>query len=270
MTRKRRTTHACLGRVPTLQSASGGAQTLCCVSRRMCRGDCVAAECGQCVCCSRADGVPAAVARSGVMRSALVTGQWVTSVRGVQEAAINAALGEAQSIMRRSEATATGVKLIAQAITTAGGRDAVSMHLAQQYVDAFGNIARTGNTMIVPADAGNVASMVATAAGVFRGTSGATGGGVAAGGNGDGGDGGEKAEAEKGAEVKAPLGGKMFDDKLAGLATGMGAGEAGVLRHDVAEAGGGAAVDEAFLRTWVQGQGAAPHHGPHGGFSLSK
>lgn len=185
-----------------------------------------------------------------------------------QEAAINAALGEAQSIMRRSEATATGVKLVAQAITADGGRDAVSMHLAQQYVDAFGKIAKTGNTMIIPADASNVASMVATATGVFRGTGGS---GVATGGNsgsGDGGGGGEKAEAEPEAPRKTVLPGKLFDDKLVGLAAGQGAGEGAAARQDAS-----AAADE-FLRTWVQhggpGGGSSHAHGPHGGFSLSK
>jgi hypothetical protein len=94
----------------------------------------------------------------------------------VQEAAINRAIGESQSIQRRAEATAKGVKMIADAITCSGGGEAVSMHLAQQYVDAFGKIAKEGNTMIVPADASNVASMIATAAAVFKGNVG-TGGG---------------------------------------------------------------------------------------------
>lgn len=101
----------------------------------------------------------------------------------VQEAAINRAIGESQSIQRRAEATANGVKMIAGAITGPGGREAVSMHVAQQYVDAFAKIAKEGNTMIVPADASNVASMIATATGVFKGTGGmGKGGSVASGG----------------------------------------------------------------------------------------
>lgn len=95
----------------------------------------------------------------------------------VQEAAINCAIGEAQSIQRRAEATATGVKMISGAITGPGGQEAVSMHLAQQYVVAFGKIAKEGNTMIVPADASNVASMIATATSVFKGSGGIIGGG---------------------------------------------------------------------------------------------
>lgn len=100
----------------------------------------------------------------------------------MQEAAINRAIGEAESIQKRAEATAIGVKNISGAITGSGGREAVSMHIAQQYVDAFGKIAKEGNTMIVPADASNVASMIATATGVLKANGGVTvGGGSTAG-----------------------------------------------------------------------------------------
>ena len=86
----------------------------------------------------------------------------------MQEAAINNAIGEAQTIQRRSEATAQGIRAIAEAITDRGGSDAVSMTVAQQYVEAFGNIAQKGNTIVVPADAGNVASMVSQATAIFQ------------------------------------------------------------------------------------------------------
>jgi C-terminal region of band_7 len=119
----------------------------------------------------------------------------------LQEAAINSAIGEAQSIQRRAEATANGVKLIAAALAAPGGADAVSMHLAQQYVDAFGRIAKEGNTMIVPADASNVASMISTAVGVFRGTGGAAASGGGAGG-GAGGSASGQASSDSPSDVR--------------------------------------------------------------------
>ena len=95
----------------------------------------------------------------------------------VQESAINNAIGEAQTISRRAEATAQGIRMVADAMTARGGADAVSMTVAQQYVEAFGNIARKGNTIVVPADAGNVAGMVAQATSIFREMSRRRGGG---------------------------------------------------------------------------------------------
>lgn len=89
----------------------------------------------------------------------------------LQEAAINNAIGEAETISRRSRATADGLRMIAAAISTRAGAEAVSMTVAQQYVEAFGKIAQAGNTMIVPADAANVAGMVAQATSVFKRTS---------------------------------------------------------------------------------------------------
>lgn len=86
----------------------------------------------------------------------------------VQESAINNAIGEAQTISRRAEATAQGIRMVADAITDRGGADAVSMTVAQQYVEAFGNIAQKGNTIVVPADAGNVAGMVTQATAIFQ------------------------------------------------------------------------------------------------------
>lgn len=92
----------------------------------------------------------------------------MTGIDGrAQESAINTAKGEAESIQRRAEATALGIKVVSDAIARQAGRDAVSLRLAEQYIDAFGKIAKAGNTMIVPSDAANVASMVAQAASVF-------------------------------------------------------------------------------------------------------
>ena len=109
------------------------------------------------------------------------------AVAVMQESAINNAIGEAETISRRAQATADGLRMIAGAIESSSGSDAVSMTLAQQYVDAFGKIAQTGNTMIVPADAGNVASMIAQATSVFQRMH--SQGGGAAGGGGERGQG---------------------------------------------------------------------------------
>ncbi|MEM1436400.1 MAG: stomatin-like protein [Pseudomonadota bacterium] len=76
---------------------------------------------------------------------------------------INEAEGRAQEIRLIAEATAQGIREVAQAINEPGGRDAVNLRVAEQWVGEFGNLAKTNNTMIVPAQLGDVSSMIATA-----------------------------------------------------------------------------------------------------------
>jgi hypothetical protein len=62
-----------------------------------------------------------------------------------------------------AEATAAGVRAVADAIGDKGGLEAANLKVAQQYVEAFASLAKTTNTLILPASAGDVAGMVATA-----------------------------------------------------------------------------------------------------------
>ena len=82
---------------------------------------------------------------------------------GEKQAAINRAQGEATAIRVIAEATAAGVRAVADAIGDKGGMDAANLKVAQQYVEAFANLAKTSNTLIVPASASDVAGFVATA-----------------------------------------------------------------------------------------------------------
>jgi regulator of protease activity HflC (stomatin/prohibitin superfamily) len=82
---------------------------------------------------------------------------------GEKQAAINKAQGEATAIRVIAEATAAGVRAVADAIGDKGGLEAANLKVAQQYVDAFASLAKTTNTLILPAQTGDVAGMVATA-----------------------------------------------------------------------------------------------------------
>jgi regulator of protease activity HflC (stomatin/prohibitin superfamily) len=82
---------------------------------------------------------------------------------GEKQAAINRAQGEATAIRVIAEATAAGVRAVADAIGDKGGLEAANLKVAQQYVEAFASLAKTSNTLIVPASAGDVAGFVATA-----------------------------------------------------------------------------------------------------------
>jgi regulator of protease activity HflC (stomatin/prohibitin superfamily) len=80
---------------------------------------------------------------------------------------INKAKGESEAIKLVANATAIGLEKVASAILKNGGADAVSMKVAQQYIDAFQKIAKDSNTVIIPSEIGNVGSMVAQAMTIF-------------------------------------------------------------------------------------------------------
>ncbi|MBR9832305.1 paraslipin [bacterium] len=80
---------------------------------------------------------------------------------------INEAEGRGQEIERIAQATAEGVRLIAQAIQEKGGRDAVNLRVAEQYIGEFGKLAKTNNTIILPTDLSDIAGLVATATSVL-------------------------------------------------------------------------------------------------------
>lgn len=79
----------------------------------------------------------------------------------------NRAKGHSEAIMLIAEATANGLQSVAAAIKSNGGKEAVSLRVAEQYVEAFKEIAKKGNTIIVPANAADAGSMVAQALTIF-------------------------------------------------------------------------------------------------------
>ena len=87
----------------------------------------------------------------------------VLESEGEKAAAINRAQGEATALRLIAEANAAAVRAVAEAISDKGGMDAANLKVAQEYVAAFGNLAKTSNTLIVPANAADIAAMVTTA-----------------------------------------------------------------------------------------------------------
>jgi regulator of protease activity HflC (stomatin/prohibitin superfamily) len=74
---------------------------------------------------------------------------------------INEAEGKAREIEALADATAHGIRAIAEAIKSEGGSEAVSLRIAEQYVDAFKNLAKENNTLILPAELSNIGGAVA-------------------------------------------------------------------------------------------------------------
>src|SRR5512142_1083177 len=114
----------------------------------------------------------------------------VLTSEGVRDAAINKAEGEKQQVIKASEArkqqqineaegqgsailtvataTGSGIRQVAEAILAPGGFEAVQLRVAEQYINQFGNLAKQGNTLIVPANLTDVASMIGAAMNVIR------------------------------------------------------------------------------------------------------
>ena len=81
---------------------------------------------------------------------------------------INEAEGEANAILAVAKATAEGIRQVADAIRQPGGLEATQLRVAESYIQQFGELAKTNNTMILPANVADTASMVATAMKVFQ------------------------------------------------------------------------------------------------------
>jgi regulator of protease activity HflC (stomatin/prohibitin superfamily) len=80
---------------------------------------------------------------------------------------INEAAGEAEAILAVATATAEGLRRVAEAVSATGGREAMQLRVAENYVAQFGNLARSTNTLVVPANLSDIASMIAMATKVF-------------------------------------------------------------------------------------------------------
>ncbi len=89
--------------------------------------------------------------------------QTIKASEAKKQQQINEAEGEASAILSVAQATAEGIRLVAHAIKEPGGFEAVQLRVAEQYVTEFGHLAQKGNTLIVPANLTDVASMIALA-----------------------------------------------------------------------------------------------------------
>ena len=81
---------------------------------------------------------------------------------------INQAQGEAAAILAKADANAEAIRKIAMAIESQGGLQAVNLKVAEQYIAALGNIAKAGNTIVVPQNLTDIASLVTTATSVLK------------------------------------------------------------------------------------------------------
>jgi regulator of protease activity HflC (stomatin/prohibitin superfamily) len=82
---------------------------------------------------------------------------------------INEAEGQAAAILAVATATAEGLRRVADAMQTQGGMEAVQLRVAEQYIAQFGELAKSSNTLVLPANAADVGSMIALAMKIITG-----------------------------------------------------------------------------------------------------
>jgi regulator of protease activity HflC (stomatin/prohibitin superfamily) len=101
----------------------------------------------------------------------IATGEKAAAIaksEGDKQSQINNAQGEAAAVLTVAQATAEAIRKVAEAIQSPGGMEAVNLKVAERYVDAFGNLAKAGNTLIVPANLADVGSLISTAMTVVK------------------------------------------------------------------------------------------------------
>ena len=81
---------------------------------------------------------------------------------GEKQKRINEAEGQAKEIELIAHATAEGIKKVAESLSLTGGETAANLRVAEKYIAEFGNLAKENNTMIIPANMGDISAMVAT------------------------------------------------------------------------------------------------------------
>ena len=94
--------------------------------------------------------------------------QVIKESEAAKQQKINEAEGEAEAILTVATATAEGLRRVADALQTTGGDKAMQLRIAEQYIEEFGRLAKTGNTFVVPANLSDIASMIALATGIAK------------------------------------------------------------------------------------------------------
>jgi regulator of protease activity HflC (stomatin/prohibitin superfamily) len=92
----------------------------------------------------------------------------IAKSEGEKQSEINVAQGHAAALLAIAEANAKAIRQVAEAIESPGGLQAVNLKVAEQYVAAFSNVAKTTNTVILPANLGDLAGLITTAMTVFK------------------------------------------------------------------------------------------------------
>jgi regulator of protease activity HflC (stomatin/prohibitin superfamily) len=94
--------------------------------------------------------------------------QVIKQSEAVKQQQINEAEGQAAAILAIATATAEGLSRVAKSLTQDGGESAMKLRVAEDYLEQFGNIAKEGNTLVVPANLADISSMISLATSIIK------------------------------------------------------------------------------------------------------
>jgi regulator of protease activity HflC (stomatin/prohibitin superfamily) len=106
--------------------------------------------------------------RARILESEGVRQSRINESEAAQIDRVNRAKGEAEAIETLSHATARGIQMIAQALGQPGGERAASLQIAEKYIEAFRQLAKEGNTILLPSNLQNPGSMVVEAMAIYE------------------------------------------------------------------------------------------------------
>ena len=81
---------------------------------------------------------------------------------------INQAVGAAEAVIVAGQARAKSIEAIAEALSSQKGTSAANLAVAENYVKAFGNLAKSSNTLMLPGNAGDISNMVTQALSIYK------------------------------------------------------------------------------------------------------
>lgn len=93
----------------------------------------------------------------------------INESNGQRIAQVNRAQGEAEALRLVAEANADAIRAVAAALQNPGGNDAVNLKVAEQYVEAFGKLAKENNTLIMPANVADIGALVSAGLKIVEG-----------------------------------------------------------------------------------------------------
>lgn len=99
----------------------------------------------------------------------------IAQSEGEKQAEINKAQGQAAATLAIAQATAEALRMVAEATNAPGGMNAVNLQVAEKYVEAFSKLAKEGNTLVVPANLGDLSTLITSAMTMVKGMGSANG-----------------------------------------------------------------------------------------------